>query len=159
MTSHRHAHSRLIGGDFEQWLSEHHKAAALLGIAVVRKVGAPSRYVMCKGRLQLIAEAVGPADYQGVLKGGRALALEAKHTDDETLPRSVIKAHQADDLDAVHALGGLSLLAVRFGRVVFVVPWAEAPWRRRGGGSSLSPADLDPWRVRGACYLSSLVNS
>jgi penicillin-binding protein-related factor A (putative recombinase) len=119
------AHAR--GDAFEAVLAPHHAVAAAEGIADVRKVGAP---VVVGRRGKPIAWAgVGPADYVGTLRGGRALVVEAKSTATR-LSLADIPEHQRAHLDACAALGGLALLAVELrGRGVYVVEWSAAPWR------------------------------
>ncbi len=155
------------GDDLEAWLTAQHKTAAFLGLAHVRKVGAPVRV----GRDGKPSEwaGKGPADYQGVLQGGRALALEAKSVGDRgRLSRRDIPEHQQRDLEAVERLGGLALLAVeiREAQVIAVVEWSRVPWATKARtldrgkaterierSETVGAEELAPWRAVAGCYL------
>lgn len=157
------ARAKRSGDAFEAWLDGQHEAAEVLGLAHVAHVGPPHARVKIAGRIVVVVVGDGPADYQGTLRGGRHIALEAKSRA-LRLDRAHIEKHQADDLDAVHRLGGLALLAVELhtsdartlGR--WVVPWGDVPWQSpRGGRGSVGPEDLAGWEPRGQSYLSQWV--
>lgn len=165
------AHAR--GEALEAWLLAQHQELAARGVAHVRHVGAPvavgrdGQPVRWMGR--------GPADFQGVLAGGRALAIEAKSREGR-LSRREIPPHQQEDLFAVHQLGGLALLVVELttpGEALgdlgdlYAAPWVDVPWRaserRRSVGmatcvdtsQTVGRAELAPWRVgRAGLYLA-----
>lgn len=154
-----------VGDALEKWLTAQHKTAAFLGLGHVRKVGAPVH--VGKGGAPKAWAGRGPADYQGVVTGGRALALEAKSVG-ERLSRREIPQHQQDDLAAVERLGGLALLAVeiREAQLIAVVPWTQVPWASkartldRGKPSerierseTIGAEELAPWRAVVGCYL------
>ena len=158
-------HAQEVGAALERWLSAQHRAAALAGIAHVRKVGPPVQHSGARGeRLRVIGR--GPADYQGVLRGGRALAVEAKSRPSRLSLRE-IEVHQQGDLNAVAELGGLALLVVelRDAQVIAAVPWREVPWhesRRTVRGRvevshTIGAEELAPWRVGTGCYLARWV--
>lgn len=153
------------GEGLERWLSAQHAVARREGLALVRKVGAP--VVAGKGGLPSRWAGRGPADYQGALRGGRALALEAKSVE-RRLSLADIPEHQQRDLEAVERLGGLALLAVeiREAQLVAVVEWSRVPWRvssrvlHRGTpnerverSETVGAEELAPWRVVTGCYL------
>lgn len=155
------------GDALEKWLSAQHKTAAFLGLAHVRKVGAP--VVVGRGGKPVDWAGRGPADYQGVLAGGRTLALEAKSVGERgRLSRAAIPQHQQDDLAAVERLGGLALLAVeiREAQLIAVVPWTQVPWlskartldrgkpsERIERSETVGAEELAPWRAVAGCYL------
>lgn len=159
--------ARDAGDALEKWLAEQHKAAAAAGIAHVRKVGAP--VVVGRGGRPVEWAGRGPADYQGVMVGGRALALEAKSLGERArISRVDIPEHQRRDLEAVERLGGLALLVVevREAQLVAAVPWTEVPWRvssrvlKRGTplekverSETVGAEELEAWRVVPGCYL------
>lgn len=141
--------ARQHGDALERWLDAQHTAARLAGLAHVRKVGAP--VVVGRGGKPVAWAGTGPADYQGVLRGGRAVAIEAKSVDGR-LSALAVADHQRADLDAVHALGGIALLVVEVRGVgVHAVPWAVVPWHvgRRAGAETrtVGAEELAPWRV------------
>lgn len=150
--------ARAHGAALERWLAEQHRAASLAHLAHVRAVGAP--VVVGMYGLPIQWAGAGPADYQGVLKGGRAIAVEAKSRD-RRLRLAEIPEHQREDLDRVEALGGLALLVVelRASTSIFVAPWGRVDWRqvREGAGVSVGPQELALWRWTGGLYLARWV--
>lgn len=148
--------AREHGAALEAWLKGQHRAAALAGLAHVRHVGAPVA-VGAGGRPTEWA-GHGPADYQGVLRGGRAVAVEAKSRD-RRLALSEVPSHQREDLEAVERMGGLALLVVelRAALSIYVVPWGSVGWRRMRTGAadvSVGPEELALWRWIEGLYLS-----
>ena len=116
------------GRALETYLNGQHLAALKAGVANVRKVGAP---VLVGGDGKPYEWAGrGPADYVGALKGGRAVAIEAKSTEGR-FSRREVPQHQQDDLSHTADLGGLALLVVELrdtGRI-YAVEWSRVPWR------------------------------
>jgi len=148
--------ARAHGAALEAWLTGQHRAAAVAGIAHVRHVGAP--VIVGAGGRPTEWAGTGPADYQGVLKGGRALAVEAKSRD-RRLALSDVAAHQRADLEAVERLGGVALLVVelRASGSIYVVPWGRVGWRRCREGAadvSVGPEELALWRWTEGLYLA-----
>ena len=106
-----------------------------------------------RGRLVVVVAGVGPADYQGQLPGGRSVALEAKSREGR-LYRDEVPEHQAADLDACAAGGGLAVLVARLDGVVHAIPWREVPWcSPRGGKPSIGAGDVTAWAVDARCLL------
>jgi hypothetical protein len=168
------ARAQASGAAWEAWLTAQHQLAEHLGIVHwIRKVGPPSTAHVVGGRVQhdargrMLAAVTGTAlpDYVGVLRGGRALVVEAKrrtgrlHAD--PAHRDGIAAHQQAILRATSAAGGVALVVVEFvrasGPTRFAVPWErlEERWTCvRGGPRSVGPTelagcDVPPW----GCYL------
>ena len=153
--------ARASGDTLEHWLDAQHEAALALGILV--RVGhyGPAATITGKrdarGRLLAAIDGKAPPDYLGILRGGRALVVEAKRRtgrlrrDDS---REGIPAHQAAWLDAADRCGALALVVVEFVRAAgatrYAVPWGEIPWE----GDSVGPSALAPWRVQGELYLA-----
>ena len=116
------------GAALERWLSAQHRAASLAGMANVRKVGPP--VVVGSGGVLVGFGGVGPADYLGALRGGRAVAVEAKSREARLSMREIPR-HQQDDLARTAHLGGLALLVVELrdtGRI-YAAEWGAVPWR------------------------------
>ncbi len=120
-----------VGRSLEGWLNDQHLAARIAGLANVRKVGAPV-LVNRDGKPYEWAGR-GPADYVGALKGGRAVAIEAKSTEGR-FSRREVPQHQQDDLERTAKCGGLALLVLelRDERRIYVSEWMHVPWRVTG---------------------------
>ena len=150
--------ARDAGAAFEAWLSAQHRAAELAGLAHVRHVGPPVAHTGIGGRdLRVIGH--GPADYQGVIRGGRAVAVEAKSRTGR-LARAEIPQHQQDDLARVAALGGVALLVVelRDHQLVAAVPWGQVPWMKARTAEAVGAEQLRAWVVSsGSVYLARFV--
>lgn len=152
------------GESLERWLDSQHKAARAMGLGHIRKVGPP--VIVGRGGKPIEWAGTGPADYQGVLRGGRAIAIEAKSVE-RRLSRADVRLHQQRDLEAVAELGGIALLAVEIRdlQVIAVVPWRDVPWTQRtrqiDGRSvtshTVGAEELAPWRLRGGCYVSAYI--
>lgn len=119
------------GRRLEALLGDQHARALTAGVAHVRKVGAP--VIVGRGGAPCAWEGTGPADYLGTLRGGRAVAIEAKSVG-KRLSRVAVLEHQARDLERTERLGGLALLVVELRHVgprgtVYAVEWSRVPWR------------------------------
>lgn len=167
--------ARRAGESFEAWLAMQHDRAIERGLlARMSHVGAPSTPHVVgghvardrRGRMLAAITGKGPADFQGQLPGGRAVAIEAKSREGR-LYREDVAEHQRADLDACADGGGLAVLVARLDGVVYAMPWREVPWcSPRGGTLSIGAADVAAWRVDRGCerggaewvfYLSALV--
>lgn len=74
-------------------------------------------------RGRALFDAKGPPDYFGTISG-RLLLFDAKSTEEETWPISLLKPHQAQDLEAADRFGGFAFLAISVAdRRSFVMPW------------------------------------
>lgn len=150
------------GDSLERWLDGQHKLARAMGLGHIRKVGAP--VVVSRGGKPIEWAGTGPADYQGVIRGGIAIAVEAKSVE-RRLSRADVRLHQQRDLDAVAQLGGIALLAVEIRdlQVIAIVPWLSVPWTQRSRqidgrtviSHTVGAEELAPWRLRGGCYVSA----
>lgn len=165
-------YARAQGNAWEAWLADQHVAAELAGVAYARHVGPPVAWTG-KGGRELRVVGVGPADYQGAIRGApgapwRPLAVEAKSREGR-LQRDDIAAHQRDDLTRVALHGGVALVVIELhergeslGR--WAVPWAtlEGLWHRtsrkvRGRAvesASVGPYELAGWDIWSGLYLA-----
>lgn len=107
------------------------------------------------GRGRFMPVAAGVADFSAVLRGGLALAIEAKAENSRRFARARVSELQQAHLAAVHRAGGIALLAVQLRddeagrRDVFIAPWATAPWEVARSAETLTAAGLAPYRVEG----------
>lgn len=156
---HRHTGGDLAvrhGDELERWLDAQHQRAIARGLLCrMRHVGPPTKRIG-PGGTELVVVGVGPADFQGQLPGGRAVALEAKSREGR-LRFDEIPEHQRDDLTACAEGGGLAVLVARLNGVTHAIPWFAVPWGSpRGGRPSIGAADVASWRVDPRCELHPL---
>lgn len=153
--------ARASGDTLERWLDAQHAAAIAMGVLV--RVGhyGPASTITGKrdhrGRLLAAIDGKAPPDYIGILRGGRALVVEAKRRTGRLRrdgERDGIPAHQREWLDDADRAGALALVVVEFVRAAgvtrYAVPWGEIPWE----GYSVGPDALAPWRVNAGLYLA-----
>lgn len=158
------------GGDLEGWLEEQHELAATLGLADLEHTHPPVVVLQQIGGGEFRGKwrAKGGPDYRGLLKGGVAIAVEAKNAGRGRLGLvdtgkerfDGVKRHQAAALNRCVKLGGVALLVVRFRRrehcrdvdTTYAVPWDEVC-----GKESIGPDDVASWAVRGGLYLERWV--
>ena len=63
-------------------------------------------------------------DFKGVLKNGRAIVIEAKHTDTKRISKDRISDTQAAALDQYAAMQAHCYVAVSFGlQSIYLIPW------------------------------------
>ena len=113
------------------------------------------RTTMVGGELRYVARS-GP-DYRGVMRGGVAVAVEAKSAGRARLilagdggHGAAVKPHQADALHRCVKLGGVALVVVRFVRIVDkrdVSTVYAVPWDVIEGRATIGPDDVEPWAV------------
>jgi hypothetical protein len=179
--------ARVVGGRvadaagkaLERRVAQEHDVAAALGVARMRKVGAP--VFVGDGGVPVGWAGHGPADYQGFVRASgawwRPCAVEAKSREGR-MQRDDLGTHQRDDLALVESVGGLALVFVqltddRSGQPLgaWAVEWGalERLWKvsRRAkpgkAGSpreedhivsrSVGPEELEGWEAAPGCYL------
>ena len=147
------ARSRTEGAGFENIINNACAYYCSIGLADVEKtpepmkpIGSPDR----AGRFLACYTKQAQPDYKGVLKGGKAVNFEAKHTDSDRMTFDRVSTAQALRLSRTEALGGVAFVLCSFsGRYFYRVPWAV--WRdmkRLFGRKYITPADLAEYRVR-----------
>lgn len=111
----------------------------------MRPIGSPDR----AGRFLACYTKQAQPDYKGILKGGRAINFEAKHTDSDRLTFDRVLTAQALRLSRTEALGGVAFVLCSFsGRAFYRVPWAVwKDMKRLFGRKYITPADLAEYRV------------
>lgn len=102
----------------------------------------PGRFIAC---FQKKAQ----PDFKGVLKGGKAVEFDAKHTNKDRIEKSCISSEQADCLDAMMEMDAMCFVAVSFGfNEFFRVPWGV--WKNMKqiyGRQYLKPEDIQQYKV------------
>lgn len=143
--------ARDLGRRFEARLDGAFAWYRAQGLAHVEKTPEPMRPLrpLGKGRFVACFEKKAQADYAGVLRGGRAVAIEAKCTAGERIEQSRVTEMQARFLEARQGLGAWCFVAAGFaGGGVYRVPWVV--WRdMKGifGRKYVAEGDLERFRV------------
>lgn len=126
------------------------------GLAFIRKIELPMRIV--KGGVLRFNSTV---DYEGVVKGGKYYAMEAKETESMTsFPLSQIKQHQLEYLKGVDAMGGIAYFIIWFKKKdekAFLVPAKFIANRWDGMIRSVKYEDFDQeWLVNIETFLEKM---
>ena len=139
-----------------KWFEEYLGSALIfyeeLGEAIVEKTPEPMRPTKNLGDGKFIAffEKAAQPDFKGVLKGGRAVAFEAKFTSGERMDQDRVTPEQTRSLDRYEKLGALCFVVVGFGSGgVFRIPWDV--WRsmkERYGRKYVTPEELEEYLVK-----------
>ena len=122
------------------------------GIADIEKTPEPMRPIKDLGGGKFIAHytKAAQADFKGILRGGRAVNFEAKHTGTGRMDWDRVTKDQRDRLDRAHRYGGVAFVLCSFGRAGFFrIPWPV--WRdmkERFGHKYITPEEAAPYRVR-----------
>lgn len=111
----------------------------------MRRSEAPDR----AGRFLACYTKQAQPDYKGILKGGRAINFEAKHTDSDRLTFDRVLTAQALRLSRTEALGGVAFVLCSFsGRAFYRVPWAVwKDMKRLFGRKYITQSDIEIYRV------------
>nr|DAT33867.1 MAG TPA: recombination protein [Caudoviricetes sp.] len=147
------ARSRAEGAGFESIIDNACAYYRSIGLADIEKTPEPMRPIGSPdraGRFLACYTKQAQPDYKGILKGGRAINFEAKHTDSDRLTFDRVLTAQALRLSRTEALGGIAFVLCSFsGRYFYRVPWAV--WRDMKslfGRKYITPADLAEYRVQ-----------
>lgn len=155
-TSYKNRVSSEGGRGFEELIKKGCEYYAGRGRAMISKVHEP--YIVTKILPDggFIGKFIGRAepDFKGVLKGGQAIAFEAKSTSKSRIQRSVLTPEQMQWLDAQMMMGALTYVCVgmtdkqkraRF----FMIPWHTwADMKIDYGKKFLMPDDIPEYEVR-----------
>ncbi len=155
-TPSRHEQGNAKGRIFENLIMKGCQYYALKDKAIINKVYEP--YICTNPRPDGIftGRFIGKAepDFKGVLKGGRAIAFEAKATNKSRIQRSVLTAEQMQWLDEQMIMGARTFVCVnmvdkqkrdRF----FMIPWhVWADMKTDYGKKFLMPEDIPEYEVK-----------
>lgn len=124
-TSLRNRRSNDRGRLFEELLVKGCRYYADRKTAIISKVYEP--YICTKNleRGFFVGRHTGRAepDFKGVLRGGRAIAFEAKSTQKERIERCVLTAEQMQWLDSQLVMGAKTYVCVCIQDRFFTIPW------------------------------------
>ena len=147
------ARSRAEGAGFEAIISSACDYYRAIGRADIEKTPEPMKPLGGadrSGRFLACYTKQAQPDYKGILKGGRAINFEAKHTDSDRMTADRVSDAQALRLSRTESLGGVAFVLCSFyGRDFYRVPWPV--WRdmkRLFGRKYITPADLAEYRIR-----------
>lgn len=147
------ARSRAEGAGFENIINSACAYYCSIGLADVEKTPEPMKPIGSPdsaGRFIACYTKQAQPDYKGVLRGGKAVNFEAKHTDSDRMTADRVTPEQAARLTRTERLGGIAFVLCSFGgRYFYRVPWAV--WRdmkRLFGRKYITPADLAEYRIR-----------
>lgn len=122
--------------------------------AHIQKTPEPMRVIGRTNKPGMFAAVFSKAaqpDYQGTMRGGHSVVIEAKYTDGERLGHDRIKPMQVAELDRHEAMGAVVAVLVCFNFEHYgLIPWAD--WKRLPelvGRKSIKAADLAPhgWKL------------
>ncbi len=145
--------SKSRGRMFEEIIDSACTFYELKGEAAISKSNEPMRPLSKpnnKGQfLACFTKKSGP-DYIGVRAGGRFIAMEAKHTDNDRLQQSAVDSEQEKRLNQYTALGADCFVMVSFGfREFFKVPWETfRAMKERYGRKYITPEDVREYAVK-----------
>lgn len=147
------ARSRAEGAGFEYIINRACAYYSSIGLADVEKTPEPMKPLGGAdrtGRFLACYTKQAQPDYKGILKGGRAINFEAKHTDSDRMAADRVSDAQALRLSRTESLGGVAFVLCSFyGRDFYRVPWPV--WRdmkRLFGRKYITPADVERYRVK-----------
>ena len=159
------------GMALEKALKDIHEDYARLGLAQVDKFDAATKIVGDGKWARVVGR--GKVDFIGLLAGGRFDAFDAKDCAERRIALDRLEEGQIEYLGAVHALGGLAFILVRFEyQRTYRVPvdiWADAEmfhtfgvitervdgWRPTNQASLCEKDMMSAWAVRGLDWLGS----
>lgn len=102
----------------------------------------PGRFIACFDKM-------AQPDFKGILKGGKAVEFDAKHTEKDRIQKSCVSSEQVKCLDAMMKMGATCFVVVSFGfEEFFRVPWGV--WQNMKqiyGRQHLKPADIQQYKV------------
>lgn len=136
-----------------------HAVCERAGVAAVRRVNSNLRLVRGPGgTTRTVPTKKSTVDCWGLLRGGRAVAVEVKSCSSGRLDLDRLLAHQRAELAAVEQLGGVALVLVVVGGVAHAVPWAAVAAAIVAGARSLGVAEVEVYRCHpGRPYLEQFL--
>lgn len=115
------ARNKASGASFETLVSSACIYYANKNIAIIDKTPEDFRLVkmMAGGLFTGCFTGKAQPDFKGVLRGGRAVCFECKHTDSSRIAKARVAPHQINYLLRQQGLGALSFVLVSFGLARF----------------------------------------
>lgn len=120
--------SHAQGRQFEELINAACEFYRHSGQADIEKTPEPMRPVQNLGGGRFVAyyERSAQPDYKGTLRGGRAVAFEAKSTSTDRITQDRVTAAQAERLARMEELGGVSFVLCQFSSgQIYRVSWRD----------------------------------
>lgn len=150
----RGAVNKAMGKMFEQRLDGAFAYYETHGMAIVEKTPEPIRaYKDLKdGRFLAVYTKKAQPDYKGVIKGGRAVMIEAKFTLTDRFTQDRVTPGQAEYMTKNEALGARCYVIVGFvAGGVYRIPWSVwSNMKDHFGRKYVKETDLQGYRVKTA---------
>lgn len=112
------------GATFEKIIQTACKAYTFKGVAFIEKTPEPFHIVKRDKMVHGFYEKTAQPDFKGVLKGGRCIVFEAKHTNTDRIKQDVVTPTQWQSLDMYERFDAecFVLVSIKF-RHFYKVPW------------------------------------
>lgn len=124
-----------------------HEACRRARVALVRRVNSNLRLVRGGAGPRVVPTKKSTIDCWGLLRGGRAVAVEVKSCSSGRLDFDRLPNHQRAELEEVDRLGGLALVLVVVGAtMVCAVPWPSIRAAIEAGARGLGVGEVALYR-------------
>ena len=147
----RGAQNRAQGDIFEQIIDASCLYYRECGVAEIEKTPEPFRVTRRLTDYQFSGhfEKKAQPDYKGTLQGGKAIAIEAKHTEGDRIKQDRVTPEQTAALDRHYRLGAACFVLVSIKMNTFaLVPWTTwAQMKQTFGHKYMTENELQPYRV------------
>ena len=147
----RGARSKRNGKLFEDLVTASCHYYASRRTALIIKTPEPMKPIKDLGSGRFIAyyEKAAQPDYKGVMRGGRTVIFDAKHTDTDRLEQKAVTDAQAAMLTNHEQFGAICFILISFGfQRYYRVPWQVFKQMKENFGRKyIKPGDLDKYKV------------
>lgn len=139
------------GAYFERLIEQSCRYYRKTGTAVIEKTPEPFHITRSLGDGKFqgnFAKAAQP-DFKGVLRGGRMIAFEAKHSADDRISQSRVTVEQVSALDDYEKAGAMCFVFVSLKmQDFFLIPWVAWKSMKKWSGRKYATAgEMAEWRV------------
>lgn len=152
MTRYQNRHNKADGQNFEALIVHSCQNYKRLNLAMIDKTPEPMRVArpMGKGKFLAFFERKAQPDFKGVLRTGRSICFEAKHTNTSRATFNQLKEWQLNYLKNHERLGGHSfiLLGVQMSYFYKIPVQTWENMKQRYGRLYMTLEELEPYRVQ-----------
>ncbi len=121
----RGARNRASGEYFENYINGGCEYYSIYGIAKIEKTPEPMRVIqnLGNGMFKAVFTKRAQPDYKGIMKDGKGIMFDAKHTITDRIEKKVLSKEQEDSLIEYSEMNGMSFVLVSLGfERVFRIP-------------------------------------